>query len=123
MKRQYSRKAIFDRLKKSGMKYLKFAEELPGRAITVMERFSRNQLKVGIEVDGLEKLTQSIHHASRQISYTVLIASTILASSVLVLASGRKGHSVLEWIGFIGFLASFVLVFLILVENFLRRNR
>lgn len=123
VKRQYSRKAIFDRLKKSGMKYLKFAEELPGRAITVMERFSRNQLKVGIEVDGLEKLTQSIHHASRQISYTVLIASTILASSVLVLASGRKGHSVLEWIGFIGFLASFVLVFLILVENFLRRNR
>ena len=105
------------------MKYLKMAEVLPGRAITVMERFSRNKMKIGIDVEGLERLTQSIHHASRQISYTVLIASMILASSVLVLASGRKGHSVLEWIGFIGFLASFVLAFFILLENFLRRNR
>ena len=123
VKRQYSRKAILGRLKKSGMKYLKMAEVLPGRAITVMERFSRNKMKIGIDVEGLERLTQSIHHASRQISYTVLIASMILASSVLVLASGRKGHSVLEWIGFIGFLASFVLAFFILLENFLRRNR
>lgn len=123
VKRQYSREAIFGRLKKSTMKYLKFVEELPGRASTVMERFSRNQFKIGIDVEGLDRLTQSIHHASRQISYTVLIASMILASSVLVLASGRKGHSVLEWIGFIGFLASFVLAFFILLENFIRRNR
>ncbi|MBG80924.1 MAG: hypothetical protein CMJ39_09480 [Phycisphaerae bacterium] len=121
IKRQYSREAIWSRLKRSGGKYLTLLEELPHRVGTILQRVSRNEVQVGVEIDGLKQLTQTVHHSSRQLSYSLLIAAMIMASSVLVLAAGTEG-SLLKVIGFIGFLVSFLLAFFIVVENFLRRN-
>ncbi|MCH2132694.1 MAG: AarF/ABC1/UbiB kinase family protein [Phycisphaerales bacterium] len=121
VKRQYSREAIWTRLKNSTTKYIKLAEHLPHRVSSILERFSRNEVRVGVEIDGLQQLTRTMKHSSRQLSYTLLIAAMILASSVLVLAADKQG-SVLGWIGFVGFLVSFVLAFFIVMENIVRRN-
>ena len=104
--------AIWSRLKRSGGKYLTLLEELPHRVGTILQRVSRNEVQVGVEIDGLKQLTQTVHHSSRQLSYSLLIAAMIMASSVLVLAAGTEG-SLLKVIGFIGFLVSFLLAFFI----------
>jgi ubiquinone biosynthesis protein len=117
IKEQYSIHAIKARLKRNSGKWLTLAERLPGRLTTILERVGGNKFRIGLDVEGLEALERTVHHASRQLSYTVLIASMIMASSVLVLAA-RGGDSVLlDWIGFSGFLASFTLAFLIVLEN------
>ena len=96
---------------------------LPGRVSTILERFSRNDIRVSLDVEGIERLNRTVHHSSRQISYTLLISAMILASSVLVLADSRsEGHSILGWIGFIGFLFSFLMAAFVLLENFLRKK-
>ena len=123
VKRQYSREAIWARLKNSSTRYLKLAESLPGRVSTILERFSRNDIRVSLDVEGIERLNRTVNHSSRQLSYTVLIAAMILASSVLVLADSRAtGHSILGWIGFIGFMFSFLMAAFVLLENFLRKK-
>jgi uncharacterized membrane protein len=77
-------------------------------------------------VEGLKTLERTVHHASKQLSYTVLVASMIMASSVLVLAARGGQSRLLDWIGFGGFLVSFTLAFLILIVNLwtkLRRKK
>lgn len=124
VKQQYSREAIWSRLKNSTTKYLKLVEGLPSRVSTILDRFSRNEIRVSLDVEGLERLNRTVHHSSRQISYTLLIAAMIMASSVLVLADSRAtGHSLLGWIGFVGFLASFLMAAFVLMENVLRKNK
>ncbi|MEE2906808.1 MAG: AarF/UbiB family protein [Planctomycetota bacterium] len=124
VKRQYSREVLWSRLKTSSTKYLKLIEGLPSRVATILDRFSRNEIKVSLDVEGLERLNRTVHHSSRQISYTLLIAAMIMASSVLVLADSRvTGHSILGWIGFVGFLVSFLMAAFVLLENVLRKNK
>ena len=120
IKAQYSPSAIKRRLKANGMSWLKLAEVLPNRMRSLLERVMRDEVRMTIDVDGLGTLENTVHHASRQMSYSVLIASMIMASAVLVLAAGTEGNA-LKIVGFIGFILSFSLAGLILLENFLRR--
>ena len=121
VKRQYSKEAIWGRIKGSGMRYLKLLESTPQRVTSILERFSRNEAKINIDVRGLDELTGTVHHASKQLSYALLIAAMIMASAILVLAD-RSAGSILGWIGFVGFLVSFLLAFVMLLENFIKRK-
>jgi ubiquinone biosynthesis protein len=121
IKAQYSPAVIKQRLKANGLGWLKLAEVLPSRMRSLLERVMRNEVRMTIDVDGLGTLENTIHHASRQMSYSVLIASMIMASAVLVLAAGTEGNA-LKIVGSIGFILSFCLAGLILLENFLRRS-
>jgi undecaprenyl pyrophosphate phosphatase UppP len=79
-----------------------------------------DKVRMTIDVDGLGTMENTIHHASRQMSYSVLIAAMIMASAVLVLAAGKEGHA-LKVVGFVGFIVSFSLAGLVLLENFMHR--
>ena len=74
-----------------------------------------------LEVGGIEELNTTVRHSSRQVSYSLLVAAMIMASSILVLAD-REGNT-LRWIGGFGFLMSFGLAVLILLESFLHRKK
>ena len=87
----------------------------------VVDRFGRNQMSMHLDLEGIEELNKTVHHSSRQISYSMLVASMIMASAVLVLAAGREG-SALRWIGGFGFFLSFSLALLILFENLIRKR-
>tara|TARA_Y100000589_G_scaffold72748_2_gene65671 strand:+ start:15773 stop:17446 length:1674 start_codon:yes stop_codon:yes gene_type:complete len=122
VKRQFSLPAIRKRLQKNATTWLKFAENLPGNLTRLSDRLGRNQMGVKMEVEGVDRLNDTVNHASRQLSYSMLIAAMILASAILVLAEQRGGSSFLGWIGGFGFLISFLFALAILFENFIRRR-
>ncbi len=126
VKQQYSFKVIKGRFKRNAGKWLTLSERMPGRLTTILDRLGGNKFKIGLDVDGFQTLERTVFHSSRQLSYSILVAAMIMASSVLVLASSAGNTPALGWIGFIGFLVSFIFAFLILLENLwtkLRRKK
>ncbi len=121
IKRQYSMKAIRKRVQRNAGEWVNLLEHLPKNLGRIVDRFSRNQMSMHMDVEGIEDLNRTVHHSSRQISYSLLVAAMIMASAVLVLAAGREGDA-LRWIGGFGFFLSFSLAILILLENFIRKR-
>jgi ubiquinone biosynthesis protein len=120
IKKQYSPGELKRRLKSNALSWVKLAEMLPNRLRTLVDRVMHDKVRMTIDVDGLGTMENTIHHASRQMSYSVLIAAMIMASAVLVLAAGKEGHA-LKVVGFVGFIVSFSLAGLVLLENFMHR--
>ena len=121
IKRQYSFKAIRRRVQRNAGDWLKLLEVLPSNLYQLSDRIRRNEMAMHLEVDGIEELNTTVRHSSRQVSYSLLVAAMIMASSILVLAD-REGNT-LRWIGGFGFLMSFSLAVLILLESFLHRKK
>ena len=122
VKQQYSFSSIKRRLKKNAGTWVKLAELFPGRVVGMLDRLGRNDLRLKLEMSELHAMERTIHHSSRQMSYSVLISAMILASAVLVLAAGENRPG-LSWVGFIGFLVAFGLAFLVVAESFMRQRR
>jgi len=122
IKQQYAPGAIRARLKKNGLAWLTVIERAPHQLRTMIERALRNELRVTVDVDGLGTMERTIHQASKQVSYAILVGSMIMASAVLVLAAGTEGH-VMKVVGFTGFVISFGLAGLILLETWIRRPK
>ena len=106
IKRQYSFPAIRRRLQRNAGEWLKLVEHLPSFLNRITDRFDRNDVAMRFDVVGLDKLNDTLHHSSRQLSYSLLVAAMIMASAVLVLAAGREGWA-LQLIGGLGFFLSF----------------
>ena len=121
IKRQYSMAAIRKRIQRNAGEWAKLLEHLPMNLGRVMDRFGQNQMSMHLDLEGIEDLNKTVHHSSRQISYSMLVAAMIMASAVLVLAAGREGYA-LRWIGGFGFFLSFTMAILILLENFIRKR-
>ncbi len=117
VEKRYSLGALRSRLKRSVMQYAEFVEDLPGELRPLISQLRRNKLAVNIEHRGLNRLTRTIEHASRNISFALIIAAMLVGSSILVLASRNPGMGALTAIGTAGFVAAAVLVVLMIVSN------
>ncbi|MCE9619950.1 MAG: AarF/ABC1/UbiB kinase family protein [Planctomycetes bacterium] len=119
--KRYTPSAILGRLRRSLLQYAELAEELPGELHDVITQLRRNKLAINLEHKGLGRLTSTIEHASRNISFALIIAAMFVGSSILILANRDQTSTGLSLIGFAGFLAASVLVVLMIVSN--RKNR
>jgi ubiquinone biosynthesis protein len=118
VKQQYSWRVIKGRMTRNVGKWVTLADRLPGGLNTILERVSSNKFRLALDVVGVESVERTIHHSSRQLAYSMLVAAMIMASSILVLASERDQSSVLlGWIGFVSFLVSFSLALMIVIES------
>lgn len=118
VKQQYSWRVIKGRMTRNVGKWVTLADRLPGGLNTILERVSSNKFRLALDVSGVESVERTIHHSSRQLAYSMLVAAMIMASSILVLASERDQSSVLlGWIGFVSFLVSFSLALMIVIES------
>jgi len=79
-------KNIFD----SVNNYRELFMNFPDRANNVLENLEKGELKIDIELQGLEDMEQRIDTISNRLSYTILAASIIVGSALIVL-SGREG--------------------------------
>jgi ubiquinone biosynthesis protein len=101
--------------------YLELVEDLPAELRPILTQLRRNKLAVNLEHRGLDRVTRTIEHASRNISFALIIAAIFVGSSILVLAARSPGTTVFKTIGIAGFVASAVLAVLMILSN--RRNR
>lgn len=119
--KRYSLKAMKGRLRRSLLQYAELLEDLPNELRPIFTQLRRNKLAVNLEHRGLDRLTRTIEHASRNISFALIISAMLVGSSILVLAARNPGMSVFTTLGLAGFAASVLLIILILISN--RRHR
>ena len=86
VRRRYGIRALRKRLQGSFIGYAEFAEGLPRDVGQLLAAIRRHKLTMNLEHRGLDRLTRSLEHASRNISQALIITALIVASSVLVLA-------------------------------------
>jgi ubiquinone biosynthesis protein len=115
--RRYSLSAIRDRFRKSMMRYAELAEDLPGELRMVLDQVRRNRVAVHLEHRGLERLTGTIEHASRNIAFALIIAAMLVGSAILVHASRSPGLAGLNAIGIAGLVVAAVLMIVMVLTN------
>lgn len=121
--RKYGLGAVRKRLEAGLLRYAELAEDLPGDVRFLITQVKRNRLAINLEHKGLSRLTQTIEHASRNISFALIIAAMLVGSAILVLADRNSSVGVLTALGVAGFLAAAVLVVLIVITNRRLRDR
>lgn len=119
--RQYSASAIRARLQKSLVAYAELAETLPSDLRQVLKQLRGNKVTVNLEHRGLTRLTSTIEHASRNISFSLIIAAVLVGSSILVLSESSRGGRGVSTLGLLGFGAACALLIVRIIFN--RRYR
>src|SRR5262249_43498030 len=99
VKRKYGVAALRKRITASLLGYTELLEELPGEIRTLLTQMRRNRLAVNLEHRGLNRLVNTIEHASRNISFALVISAMLVGSAILVLAARTPGTGMLWLLG------------------------
>ncbi len=119
--KRYSASALKGRFGRGMLQYLELIEDLPGELRPILTQIRKNKLAVNLEHRGLERVTRTMEHASRNISFALIIAAMFVGSSILFLAARGPGMGAIMAMGIGGFTASAVLAVLMVLTNL--RNR
>ena len=104
-----------------GVELLELGESIPGEFSSLLRKIRRNRLRIQLDLVSIEDVVAGVEDASERLGYAILIASLVMASSILVLASHGEG---LTWyLGMSGFLFSATLAFGLIINSWLRRRR
>lgn len=117
VRRRYGPAAVSKRLKHAFAQYAELVEDMPKEFRGLVRQVRRNKLAVNIEHRGLGQLTRTIEHASRNISYALIIAAMTVGSSILVLADRGSSSWVLTAIGAAGFIGAACLMVVMMMVN------
>ncbi|MGH7130550.1 MAG: ABC1 kinase family protein [Phycisphaerales bacterium] len=120
VKRKYSIGELRRRLRGGLFRYAELAEDLPGQVRGMLSQIRKNKFAINLEHRGLARLTHTIEHASRNISFALIISAMLVGSSILVLSDrGNTSHSILGLtaLGIGGFLLAAVLVVVMVISN------
>ena len=121
LKSRFSPKAVARRVREVSMELVNLAETAPGEISSLFRRLRKNRFRVQLDLVAIEDLVGGLEDASERLSYAVLIAALVVASSVLVLAS--RGGGIAFHLGVAGFVVSATLAFVLLASGWLRRRR
>ncbi len=114
--------AIRRRIERAMTGYTELLEQAPDEVRTLVKQLRRNRLSFKLEHKGLHDLEDTIEHASRNISFALIIAAMFVGSSILVLANKDPGWWQLSMVGIGGFMAAIALTVLMVISN-RRRDR
>ena len=107
LKRRYGIRALRRRLRQSMFDYAELAEMLPRQIGSLVYSLRRNRMTVNLEHRGLNELTHTIEHASRNIASALILAALLVGSSILILAdTAAGGRTILTYLGAGGFIIS-----------------
>ncbi|MBS3781669.1 MAG: AarF/ABC1/UbiB kinase family protein [Candidatus Thermoplasmatota archaeon] len=104
-------KNVFD----SVNNYRKLFMDFPDRANNVLDNLEKGELKIDIELTGLEDMEERLDSISNRLSYTILAASIIIGSALIVL-SGQQ-QSLGPYIFLISILIGVWLIYTIIKEG------
>lgn len=121
MRERYGLSAMRSRLRRSFLAYMELLETLPRELRPFLSQLRRSKMTVNLEHRGLTRLTSTIEHASRNISFALIIAAILVASSILVLAARDPGLIFMRTVAMCGFIIGGFLAVVMAISN--RRPR
>lgn len=111
VRERFGPRAIRRRMQKTFADYAALVERLPGDLKQIVDSVNRERLTINLEHHRLDKLTETIEHASRNISWSLIVASLFVGSAILVLANRGNTTWGLSTLGLIGFFSAATMVF------------
>jgi ubiquinone biosynthesis protein len=90
---RYAPEEVWRRVQHAVQSYSRLLADLPRDVRMLSQRLRSNRLSVGIEHRGLDRLTETIEHASRNVAFALMIAATIVGSAILVMADVGTGSA------------------------------
>ncbi|RKY09789.1 MAG: ubiquinone biosynthesis protein UbiB [Planctomycetota bacterium] len=107
---QVSPENLFRQLRKATRGAGELAARFPEDAAAIIGKFRRGNFKMHVYHDHLEELEQTLDNSSNRISFAVIIAALLIASSLLVSQTGDiLGIVSLQTLGAIGYLTAAVM--------------
>lgn len=91
VRRRFGFKAVRHRLQGAALAYAQMAESLPREAKAISKLIRHEQLIVRLKHQGLEKITDELERASRNISLALVIAALLVGGTILLLAQAVGG--------------------------------
>jgi len=101
---------------------LRLIRDLPGDLRELSRNIRENQVRIVVEHQRLKESFDQVYNASRRISTSIIIASLVLASSIIIGASSEPRFMGLPILGIIGMAVAVVLGLWVIVEEFVNRR-
>lgn len=109
LKKRFAPQELFKKSRIMLQESIELIEQLPQDLIDILRKIKEGKLKFGFEHRGLEKLTQEIDRSSNRLSFSLIIASLIIGSSLILQQQVGPfifGYPILGIIGYL--IASFL---------------
>jgi ubiquinone biosynthesis protein len=90
---RYAPEEVWKRVQRALQSYSRLLADLPRDVRVLSQRLRSNRLSIGIEHRGLDRLTDALDHASRNVAFALMISATIVGSAILVLADVSTGSA------------------------------
>jgi len=115
--KKYGVAAMRQRLFAGIASYADLVEDVPVEIRSLLTQLRKNRFTVNLEHKGINRLVNQIEHASRNISFALVIAAMLVGSSILVLAAKQHGTGLTWLVGVIGFVGGLILFALMIISN------
>ncbi len=103
VKSQLSFSAIKNRTEASALLWAQLAERLPEDATRVLDRIRRNKVRLNVDIDSVEHMTDAVDRSSENVSWALIIAALIVGSSIMVLANRTDTMDLRSALGLAGY--------------------
>jgi ubiquinone biosynthesis protein len=104
VKSQYGFDAIKNRSIVSAKLWSQLVERLPDDATRILDRIRRNKVRLNIDVESIEHMTDAVDRTSKNISWAMIISALIVGSSIMVLANKAESMDTRGYLGLAGYL-------------------
>ncbi len=111
VRRRYGFRAIRSRFQNSLIGYAELTEKIPREIGSLFSAIRKQKLTVNLEHRGLDRLTKTIEHASRNVARALIVMALVIASSILILSDSASppAHGWLTYLAIFGFLIAALL--------------
>ncbi len=109
VKSRFSFSALKDRGTMSAKLMAQLAERLPEDATRILDRIRRNKVRLNIDVESVEHLSDAMDRSSKNVSWALIISALIVGSSIMVLANRSGGMDLRATLGLIGYMFAGIL--------------
>ncbi len=107
---EFSPRRLYRQMRTTARSATDLAASFPEDAAAIISKFRRGRFKVHIHHEHLEEFGQTLDNSSNRISFSVIIAALLVASSLLVAQEGTVlGLLTLEAMGIIGYITAAVM--------------
>ncbi len=106
MRADYKPRALASRAKKTLLRVLSVAEQLPHDLSRLLRNARRDRIHVGIELTHLKRVGNQVDRAANRISMALVIAALVIGSSIVMNVQGGPTLLGLPLFGFMGFVGA-----------------
>jgi ubiquinone biosynthesis protein len=104
VKSEFGFSALKNRTGLSAQLWAQLAERIPDDATRMLDRIRRNKVRLNIDIESMEHMTEAIDRSSRNISWALVISALIVGSSIMVLANRTESIDIRSALGLAGYI-------------------